>query len=210
MLVVRTSCLDQKLGTYVFLSESYVNGRAPYDRDAEEILPRDNGHWYPRWKFQQEAIEHILTTGPAVCKSESQKSVQAHIHYDFLLSGEETHRKWKTSMIPCHNLYSLSPITSSSKMKSLILQPQSKTCYTPSTSEGTCLQKQLKKELKNCQLMTNLCSQMETRLQQTHSSRTKKHHRRKQPRKKKKRRHYSSSSTQSSTTTDNSSTDSSN
>lgn len=83
MLVVRTSCLDQKLGAYVFLSESYVNGRAPYDRDAEEILPRDNGHWYPRWKFQQEAIEHILTTGPAVCKSESKKSVQAHIHYDF-------------------------------------------------------------------------------------------------------------------------------
>nr|UGV37471.1 MAG: ORF1 [TTV-like mini virus] len=84
MLVIRTSSLDQKLPAYVLLSHSFINGRAPYDRDAEEISTRDWGHWYPRWKFQQEEIEHILTTGPAVCKSEKQKSVQAHMHYDFL------------------------------------------------------------------------------------------------------------------------------
>ncbi len=72
------------------------------------------------------------------------------------------------------------------------------------------LTKTAEKELKKSQLMTNLCSQMETNLQRTHRYPSKKHHQRKQPRKKKKRRHYSSSSTQSSTTTDNSSTDSSN
>ncbi|AXQ65995.1 MAG: protein of unknown function DUF755 [Anelloviridae sp.] len=91
-------------------------------------------------------------------------------------------------------------------MKSLIQQQTSQKKFTHGTLEDTFLQNQLKKELQKAQLMTNLCSQMEDKLQRT-SRCGKQKHKRKRPRKHK-RRHYSSSSSSSSTTTNNSNSDS--
>nr|UGV37905.1 MAG: ORF1 [TTV-like mini virus] len=84
MLVLRSSYISEGLKAYVPLGESFVNGRAPWDRDAEEIAPIDQRNWFPKWKFQKEAIDNILMSGPGVCKAENVQSIQAFIKYDFL------------------------------------------------------------------------------------------------------------------------------
>ncbi len=83
MLVLRSSYISEGLKAYVPLGESFVNGRAPWDRDPEEIAPQDQRTWFPKWKFQKEAIDKILMSGPGVCKAEDQQSIQAFIKYDF-------------------------------------------------------------------------------------------------------------------------------
>nr|UGV38046.1 MAG: ORF1 [TTV-like mini virus] len=83
MLVLRSSYISEGLKAYVPLGESFVNGRAPWDRDPEEISPQDQRNWFPKWKFQKEAIDKILMSGPGVCKAEGQQSIQAFIKYDF-------------------------------------------------------------------------------------------------------------------------------
>nr|UGV37332.1 MAG: ORF1 [TTV-like mini virus] len=98
MLVIRTKAFSETLPAYVLLSDSFRDGRAPYDRDADEILPNDYGHWYPRWKFQKEAISALLKTGPAVCKCENQKAVQAHLKYNFFF-------KWGGNPAEMENVY---------------------------------------------------------------------------------------------------------
>lgn len=98
MLVIRSDAFDEKLPAYVLVSDSWVGGFAPYHRPPSEISTNDYGHWYPRWKFQEEAIQKILTTGPAVCKNESQDSVQAHFKYNLLF-------KWGGNPATMENVY---------------------------------------------------------------------------------------------------------
>nr|UGV38760.1 MAG: ORF1 [TTV-like mini virus] len=83
MLVIRTNSLPNKSPAYVIVSDSFYRGQGPYNVDYSELPTQDIGHWYPRWRYQKEGIEAILETGPAVCKSESQKSIQAHLKYRF-------------------------------------------------------------------------------------------------------------------------------
>lgn len=92
MLCVRTSYLRNKSTTYVFLSDTYVRGQGPYNVDYADLPLQDISHWYPRYRYQQEAIESILETGPGVCKSETQLSIQAHMRYvvSFKWGGNKT------------------------------------------------------------------------------------------------------------------------
>lgn len=83
MLVLRSSYISEGLKAYVPLGESFVNGRATWDRDPEEIAPIDQRNWFPKWKFQKEAINNILMAGPGVCKAEEQQSIQAFMKYHF-------------------------------------------------------------------------------------------------------------------------------
>ncbi len=83
MLVLRSSYISEGLKAYVPLGESFVNGRATWDREPEEIATIDQRNWFPKWKFQKEAIDKILMSGPGVCKAEGLQSIQAFIKYDF-------------------------------------------------------------------------------------------------------------------------------
>lgn len=123
MLVIRSSYLNEAQPAYVFLSDSYRDGRAPYDRDADEITTNDYAHWYPRWKFQKEAIASILKSGPAVCKCEGQKSVQAHLKYNFLF-------KWGGNPSEMENIYDpmaqpVYPLPNNELQQNEIISPES-------------------------------------------------------------------------------------
>nr|UGV42622.1 MAG: ORF1 [TTV-like mini virus] len=83
VLVLQSKYISGPHKFYVPLSESFTQGRAPYDNDPEEITPQDNLHWFPKWKFQKEAVNNILMTGPGVVKAEAQQSIQAFIKYNF-------------------------------------------------------------------------------------------------------------------------------
>lgn len=83
ILVLKSSKFSSPLYPYVPLSDSFIHGQAPWDNDADEILTNDLNHWFPKWKFQEQAINNILMTGPGVCKAPNQASIQAVLKYDF-------------------------------------------------------------------------------------------------------------------------------
>lgn len=98
MLVVRSKYLDTKLSNFVFLSYSYVHGQGPYEVPGDEVLLSDRGHWFPKWRFQAEAINDLLKTGPGTCKAENQKSISAFLKYNFFF-------KWGGNPADMENVY---------------------------------------------------------------------------------------------------------
>lgn len=82
-LCIRTKSLDQTYPNIVPLSTNYIHGLPPYTTDEHDITLSDHGHWYPKWRFQEEAINGLLQTGPAACKTENQQSISAHMKYHF-------------------------------------------------------------------------------------------------------------------------------
>lgn len=83
-LVVKTKyikCPEKNLEYYVFTSESFINGFAPYGNSRDEVDPIYINNWYPCWQYQKEAIENLLMCGPAVCKSKT--NIHAHMGYSF-------------------------------------------------------------------------------------------------------------------------------
>jgi len=83
ILVLKSTKFSSPLYPYVPLSDSFIHGQAPWDNDADEILTNDLNHWFPKWKFQEQAINNLLMTGPGTCKSPNQVSIQAVLKYDF-------------------------------------------------------------------------------------------------------------------------------
>nr|UJI58613.1 ORF1 [Anelloviridae sp.] len=98
MLCIRTNYFSEKLPTFVLVSQNFIDGEGPYNVDADQLQLQDRQHWYPRFRYQKEAIDAICMTGPGVCKSEYQKSVQAHLKYDF-------HFKWGGNPPTMENIY---------------------------------------------------------------------------------------------------------
>nr|UJI58612.1 ORF1 [Anelloviridae sp.] len=82
ILCLKSNKFSSPLFPYVPLSDSFVHGQAPWDNDADEILPNDTNHWFPKWKFQEEAINNILMSGPGVCKAPNTVSIQAVLKYN--------------------------------------------------------------------------------------------------------------------------------
>nr|UGV38423.1 MAG: ORF1 [TTV-like mini virus] len=83
MLVLRSKYFNNNYTAIVPLSWSFVNGRAPYNNDPEDISPTDQRNWFPKWKFQKEAIDNLLMSGPGVVKAETVQGIQAFMKYDF-------------------------------------------------------------------------------------------------------------------------------
>lgn len=98
LLVVQSKYLDIKQPHFVFLSESYINGQGPYDVPGDEINIWDRGHWYPKWRYQQEAINNLLMSGPGTCKAENQKSISAYMQYSSFF-------KWGGNPSAMENVY---------------------------------------------------------------------------------------------------------
>nr|UGV38992.1 MAG: ORF1 [TTV-like mini virus] len=83
ILVLKTKYISGTHKYYVPLSQSFIDGQAPYHNDASEISPNDSTHWFPKWKFQKEVIDSLLMSGPGTCKAEGQQSIQAFMKYYF-------------------------------------------------------------------------------------------------------------------------------
>lgn len=79
--VIRSRYLFPQEPQYVLLSYNFVHGTGPYDTDRENIAPLDEVSWYPKFKFQREALNAIIETGPAVCRADEVKNIQAKMKY---------------------------------------------------------------------------------------------------------------------------------
>nr|UGV38315.1 MAG: ORF1 [TTV-like mini virus] len=120
--VIKSSYLTPPATHYVPLSYNFIHGLAPYTGLREDITPYDNGHWYPKWKFQKEAIENIIQTGPAVCRSDNIKFVQATMKYDFFF-------KWGGNPAPMESVYDpttqpITPLPSGLETNNEIISPE--------------------------------------------------------------------------------------
>ncbi|AXQ65811.1 MAG: hypothetical protein QKC62_gp1 [Anelloviridae sp.] len=85
ILVINCPYLDDKIPYVVILSEHFVYGQGPYDVGRDELSLQDKTHWYPRFRYQREAVDSIINTGPGICKFEHQKNIHAHMKYEFIL-----------------------------------------------------------------------------------------------------------------------------
>lgn len=100
ILVLKSNKFSAPLAPYVPLSDSFINGQAPWDNDADEILTNDTAHWFPKWKFQEQAINNILMCGPGVCKAPNQQSIQAVLKYNLFFKWGGNSSKLETITDP--------------------------------------------------------------------------------------------------------------
>nr|UYM03115.1 MAG: ORF1 [Anelloviridae sp.] len=96
--VIKSSYFNIPEQYYIPLSYNFIHGLAPYTGNREDITPTDNRTWYPKWKFQKEAIENIINTGFAVCRADNVKNIQAFLKYRFFF-------KWGGSPAPMETVY---------------------------------------------------------------------------------------------------------
>nr|UGV37531.1 MAG: ORF1 [TTV-like mini virus] len=68
---------------YVILSYDFVHGRGPYDTEKEFMTQDDITHWFPRYKYQRQAVDNIVKTGPAVATGDNVQNIQAKCKYTF-------------------------------------------------------------------------------------------------------------------------------
>lgn len=85
VLVIKTRYMEPKLPAYIFLNDEFPLGLGDYETPTKDLTPADLNYWFPRWKFQKEAVEALLMTGTAVCRPENAKQIQAHCSYNFRL-----------------------------------------------------------------------------------------------------------------------------
>lgn len=80
-LVIVSDYIKPKLPFYVFVSDSFAHGQPPYHLDIQTMPLNYWNNWYPCWQYQHEAINDILSTGPAVYKGK--QNIHAHLGYTF-------------------------------------------------------------------------------------------------------------------------------
>nr|UGV35240.1 MAG: ORF1 [TTV-like mini virus] len=122
ILVVKTPYILDKLPYYVFLSEDFTLGLGPYETERKDIILNDYKHWYPRFRFQKQAIESILQTGPAVYKGRNNLSIEAHMFYNFYF-------KWGGNPSPMANIYDpnsqpIYPTPNPQQLRNEIISPE--------------------------------------------------------------------------------------
>nr|UGV36027.1 MAG: ORF1 [TTV-like mini virus] len=98
VLVMNCSYVSETEPYIVPLSDYFVNGQGPYDVGRDELNNNDYTHWYPCYRYQREAVHDIISTGPAVFRSDHEKNMQAIIKYNFYF-------KWGGNPSPMENVY---------------------------------------------------------------------------------------------------------
>lgn len=83
IMVVKSSYILPPERHYVFLSYDFVHGRGPYDTEKEFMTTDDLTHWFPRFKYQRQAVDNLIRTGPAVATGDNVQNIQAKIKYNF-------------------------------------------------------------------------------------------------------------------------------
>lgn len=98
ILVLRSNYFNTKETAYVPLNLSFINGQGPYDVDRSEIKGQDIAHWYPRYRYQREAVNSIIESGPAIAHNTYTKNIQGFVKYKFLF-------KWGGCPASMENIY---------------------------------------------------------------------------------------------------------
>nr|UGV35250.1 MAG: ORF1 [TTV-like mini virus] len=83
VMVIKSSYILPPEKAYVILSYDFVHGRGPYDTEKEFMTTDDLTHWYPRFKYQRQAVDNLIRTGPAVATGDNVQNIQAKIKYNF-------------------------------------------------------------------------------------------------------------------------------
>nr|UGV38869.1 MAG: ORF1 [TTV-like mini virus] len=65
---------------YLPLDDTFLAGTSPY---TNELFDNDRDYWYPKTRFQVNAINTIGTCGPGIIKLPRQQSCEAHFEYMF-------------------------------------------------------------------------------------------------------------------------------
>nr|UGV37988.1 MAG: ORF1 [TTV-like mini virus] len=107
--VIQSNYFDRNEPYYVPLSFDFVHGRGPYDTDPEDFQRDDYTNWYPRWKYQKQAIENIIMTGPAVARGDNVKNIQATMKYNFFFKWGGTSSPQETVNDPTQQPVTPSP-----------------------------------------------------------------------------------------------------
>lgn len=97
-LVIKSNYIQPPEPYYVPVSYDFVHGRGPYDTEREEMSSDDYTNWYPRYKYQRQAINNIIMTGPAVARGDATKNIQAKMKYHF-------HFKWGGNSEPQESVF---------------------------------------------------------------------------------------------------------
>lgn len=97
-LVFKSQYMSQKESYFVPISYDFILGKGAYNTDHDELLADDLTLWYPRFKYQRQAINNIIMTGPAVATGDLTQNVQATMKYHFFF-------KWGGNSSPQESIY---------------------------------------------------------------------------------------------------------
>lgn len=98
VMVIQTQYFSSPQRFFVILSESFVHGQGAYDIDRDQIPPLQYSKWFPKYKYQKEAVHSIIMTAPLVVRPDHTKNFQAVMKYNFLF-------KWGGNPSPLEPVY---------------------------------------------------------------------------------------------------------
>lgn len=81
ILCIKSPFISPPLPCYVFLDYSFLSGQGPY---KQPLSAKYALHYYPQLNWQRQSEETLGECGPAVCKFDKSKAVQAKMGYQFL------------------------------------------------------------------------------------------------------------------------------
>nr|UGV34901.1 MAG: ORF1 [TTV-like mini virus] len=96
--VFKSKYLSQPEPYFVPLSHDFILGRGAYNTDHEDLFSDDITNWHPRYKYQRQAIQNIIMTGPAMPTGDMAQNIQAKMKYDFFF-------KWGGNSPPQETIY---------------------------------------------------------------------------------------------------------
>lgn len=97
-VVFQSKYLSQPEQYYVPISHDFILGKGAYNTEHEDLLRDDITNWYPRFKYQKQALNNIVMTGPAVATGDNAQNIQATMKYNFLF-------KWGGNSPPQATIY---------------------------------------------------------------------------------------------------------
>ena len=97
-VVFKSPYMSQKENYFVPVSYDFILGKGAYNTDHDELSGDDLTLWYPRFKYQRQALNNIVMTGPAVPTGDLTQNVQATMKYHFFF-------KWGGNSSPQESIY---------------------------------------------------------------------------------------------------------
>nr|UGV34039.1 MAG: ORF1 [TTV-like mini virus] len=98
IVVIQSSYFSQTEQFFVPISHDFILGKGPYNTEHEDLSGDDITNWHPRYKYQRQAINDIIMTGPAVATGDNAQNIQATMKYQFYF-------KWGGNSSPQATIY---------------------------------------------------------------------------------------------------------
>ena len=82
-LVIRTPVTEPKVDYIIPIDQNFLDGKGPYGIPHTELNTYTLTSWWPKVAHQLVTNNNICHSGPATCKYEKVKAIQAHCKYSF-------------------------------------------------------------------------------------------------------------------------------